>query len=187
MGELGAVITTSRAVLERFPLPARTDAAVPTSPTPTARPTSADRVPVIAPQGEGPIPSGPLVPPIRRRRKAEIWARLARIRLKRTWGAFSADFAANALTYLGVLLAVVVIYAFFAFGYFGEVLADGNRQWREFAFVGVITFFVGTARLLRTRSSIPQTAIAIEVIGVVLIPIMLAGTIRDWCGPDEYW
>lgn len=105
------------------------------------------------------------------------------MRSKKLWGVFTADFAANAFTYLGVLLALVVIYVFFAFGYFGEIIDESHKQFRPLVEIGVIVFFLGLAWLLRHRSGIPQTATALELIGVVLIPIMLAASLRDGCTP----
>ncbi len=114
------------------------------------------------------------------------------MRSKKLWGTFSADFAAHTLTYLGVLLSIVVIYVFFAFGYFGQAIDDSHKELRPVVEVGVVLFFFGLAWLLRHRSGIPQTSTAIELIGVILVPIMLSASFRDgcttsyrpWCVPD---
>jgi hypothetical protein len=117
------------------------------------------------------------------RTRTEVWARFAKMRSKKLWGTFTADFAANAFTYLGALLSIVVIYVFFAFGYFGETIDDEHKYFRPLVEFGVVAFFLGLAWLLRHRTGIPQTSTAIEMIGVVLVPIMLSASFRDGCTP----
>ncbi|MDJ0924525.1 MAG: hypothetical protein QNJ77_08190, partial [Acidimicrobiia bacterium] len=174
----------------------------PPEPHPAFRPTPA--APAVAevltsppaPSSQPPPPSPPPPPPEPqpaatapaprpqpRRSRAEVWVRFARMRSKRLWGAFTADFAANALTYIGVLLSIVVIYVFFAFGYFGETIDDEHKHFRPLVEFGVIAFFLGLAWVLRHRSGIPQTSTAVEVIGIVLVPIMLSASFRDGCTP----
>ena len=151
------------------------------TPPPSAAPVSpASSLPQPSAQPE---PS-PHPVPRKRPSRAEVWARFARMRSRRLWGAFTADFAANALTYLGVLLSVVVIYVFFAFGYFGETIDEQHKHFRPLVEAGVVVFFLGLAWLLRHRSGIPQTATAIEIIGIILIPIMISASFRDGCTPD---
>ncbi|MCP4966013.1 MAG: hypothetical protein GY926_12350, partial [bacterium] len=109
--------------------------------------------------------------------RAGLWARFA----KKLWGTFTADFAANALTYVGVLLSVVVIFTFFAFGYFSDWIA--TKELRPLAEIGVVAFFLGLAWVLRHRTGIPQTSVAVEMIGIILIPVMLSASFRDGCTP----
>lgn len=98
----------------------------------------------------------------------------------------TADVAANALTYIGVLLALVVVYVFFAMGTFGEVVDD--PRYRPLFIVGTVFFFLGLAQVLRRGTGIPATATAIEIIGVIFVPIMTAALIRDGCTPAHaFW
>ncbi len=105
------------------------------------------------------------------------------MRSKKLWGTFTADFAANALTYIGVLLSIVVIYVFFAFGYFGETIDDEHKHFRPLVEIGVVAFFLGLAWVLRHRTGIPQTSAAVEMIGIILVPVMLSASFRDGCTP----
>ncbi len=98
-------------------------------------------------------------------------------RMKRTWRAFSADFAANALTYLGVLLAILVIFVFFAFGYFGDLVTVKNL--RPVFFVATPALFFGLAHYLGRRSDLPATATAVGLIGGLTIPVMMSALFRD--------
>jgi len=150
----------------------------PSAPAPALRPEPAG-TPTPGAQSAAAFTSQPPV----RRSRAELWARLARAKSKKMWGTFTADFAANALTYLGVLLAIIVVYVFFAFGYFGEAIDDQHKHFRPLVEIGVVAFFLGLAWVLRHRSGIPQTSTAVEVIGIVLIPIMLSASFRDGCTP----
>ncbi len=154
------------------------------APASPARVVSQSVRPSPAPEStRQPAPAFMPAPP-RRRSRAEIWARYARKRSKRMWGTLSADFAANALTYLGVMLSVVVIFVFFAFGYFAEFIDADHKQYRPLAEAGVVAFFLGLAWVLRHRTGIPQTSAAIEMIGIILIPVMLSASFRDGCTPS---
>ncbi len=158
----------------------------PLQPTPAPTPQPLEPQPLepqrLEPQ-PSPTPSPVITPPRPRRSRAEVWARFAKMRSKKLWGTFTADFAANALTYIGVLLSIVVIYVFFAFGYFGETIDDQHKHFRPLAEIGVVAFFLGLAWVLRHRSGIPQTSTAIEMIGIILVPIMLSASFRDGCTP----
>ncbi len=153
----------------------------PVQPKPAPTPQPLEPQP-LEPQ-PSPTPSPVITPPRPRRSRAEVWARFAKMRSKKLWGTFTADFAANALTYIGVLLSIVVIYVFFAFGYFGETIDDQHKHFRPLAEIGVVAFFLGLAWVLRHRSGIPQTSTAIEMIGIILVPIMLSASFRDGCTP----
>jgi hypothetical protein len=153
----------------------------PRQPEPAPRPASQPKPQPAAPAPQ-PAPAFTPAPP--RRSQAEVWARFAKMRSKKLWGTFTADFAANALTYLGVLLSVVVIYVFFAFGYFGETVDDEHKYFRPLVEIGVVAFFLGLAWVLRHRSGVPQTSTAIEMIGIVLAPVMLSASFRDGCTPS---
>ena len=88
------------------------------------------------------------------------------------------DFAIHGITYLGVFLALVVLVIFFAVDdYFGRTF---RTPWtRPFIFMVFPVFFFVLAWVLRHRSGIPQAAIAIELIGAVLVPAMVAALFRD--------
>jgi hypothetical protein len=112
--------------------------------------------------------------------------------LRRVWKTTTTDFAANTLTYIGVLLAVVVIVVFFAFGYFGDVVREPNL--RPPVFVAVPAFFLGMAWVLRSRTGLPAAATAVGMLGALTVPVMLAALFRDWApfppdlhGSDRYW
>ncbi|MFH1331261.1 MAG: hypothetical protein ABIJ48_11490, partial [Actinomycetota bacterium] len=92
--------------------------------------------------------------------------------------AVGTDFAIHGITYLGVLLAMVVLVIFFAVDdYFGRTF---RIPWtRPFIFMVFPAFFFALAWVLRHRSGIPQAAIAIELIGAVLVPAMVAALFRD--------
>ena len=119
------------------------------------------------------------------------FARLGR-KLSDTWKTTTADFAANTLTYLGVLLAIIVIFVFFAFGYFGDVMSNANL--RPPFFVAVPIVFFGIAWVLRTRTGLPAAASAVGLIGALTVPVMISALFRDWApfppdlhGSDRYW
>ncbi|MCP3998435.1 MAG: hypothetical protein GY722_25720, partial [bacterium] len=157
---------------------------VPT-PSPVRQPAGQPAVAATPPPAAvAAAPPTPTPAPSPRRSRAEIWARFAKMRSKKLWGTFTADFAANALTYIGVLLSIVVIYVFFAFGYFGEVVDEQHKHFRPLVEIGVVAFFLGLAWILRHRSGIPQTSTAVEMIGIVLVPVMLSASFRDGCTPS---
>jgi len=89
----------------------------------------------------------------------------------------SADFAANSLIYLGVLLSVVVIFVFFAFGYFGEAVKTPSL--RSPIFVAAPVIFFGLAWMLRNKTGVPAAANAVGLIGALILPIMLSALFQD--------
>ena len=98
-------------------------------------------------------------------------------RLSTGWSRLSADFAANSLIYLGVLLSVVVIFVFFAFGYFGEAVRTPSL--RSWIFLAVPLAFFGLAWILRNRTGLPAAADAVGLIGALILPIMLSALFQD--------
>jgi len=102
-----------------------------------------------------------------------------------SWNAMATDVAANTMTYLGVLLAIVVIFAFFAFGYFGDVIRIKNL--RPLVELAVPLTFFGLATVLRKRTGTSHAATAVALIGALTIPVMLSASFRDGslcCPPD---
>ncbi|MFO7582724.1 hypothetical protein [Guyparkeria sp.] len=97
----------------------------------------------------------------------------------------SADFAANSLIYLGVLLSVVVIFVFFAFGYFGEAIE--NPGWRSPIFIAAPLVFFGLAWVLRHKTGVPAAANAVGLIGALILPIMLSALFQDDSSWSHYW
>ena len=89
----------------------------------------------------------------------------------------TADFAANSLIYLGVLLSVVVIFVFFAFGYFGEAVKTPSL--RSPIFVAAPLIFFGLAWMLRNKTGVPAAANAVGLIGALILPVMLAALTQD--------
>ena len=113
------------------------------------------------------------------------WARGLRAGTGRVWSRLTADVAAHTLTYLGVVLSIAVVYVFYVYDYFGEFV---DAQHRPLWFIGTVLFFLGIARTLRRGTSIPATATAVEMIGLLAIPMMLSGFFRDGCLPaDHVW
>ena len=161
------------AVVQPHPVFASRQAA-PIAPAPAPKPS-----PQPAPARVSPPPGRPRSPT-----RTELWARFAKNRSKKLWGTFTADFAANALTYIGVLLSVVVIFTFFAFGYFSDFIDADHKEFRPLVEFGVVGFFLGLAWVLRHRTGIPQTSAAIEMIGIILIPVMMSASFRDGCTPS---
>ena len=98
-------------------------------------------------------------------------------RLRSAWSTLSADFAANSLIYLGVLLSVVVIFVFFAFGYFGEAVKTPSL--RSPIFVAAPVIFFGLAWVLRNKTGVPSAANAVGLIGALILPIMLSALFQD--------
>ena len=101
------------------------------------------------------------------------------------WEAIANDITANIMTYLGVLLAIVVIFAFFAFGYFGDVISIKNL--RPVVELAVPLTFFGLAAVLRKRGGASLAATAVALIGALTVPVMLSASFRDGslcCPPD---
>lgn len=138
---------------------------------PTPRAPTTPRPPAAAPAA--PRPAGP------------TWSERARRRLGELRRAVGSDFAIHGITYLGVFLALVTLVVFFAVDdYFGRTF---RTPWtRPFIFMVFPAFFFVLAWVLRHRSGIPQAAIAIELIGAVLVPAMVAALFRDgfWFPPN---
>lgn len=161
-----------------------------TPPRPVSRPAeqvAPSRPPQQKPPSQAPTPRPAAAAP----KTQGVTERLKRA-LSRSWKTTTADFAANTLTYVGVLLAIVVIFVFFAFGYFGDVVSEANL--RPPFFVAVPLFFFGIAWVLRTRTGIPAAATAIGLIGALSVPVMISALFRDWApfppdlhGSDRYW
>ncbi len=104
--------------------------------------------------------------------------------LSGSWRNLTSDFTAHAITYLGVLLSMAVVFVFFAYGHFGEAVTPGYRPLVE---IGIPVFFFVIAWILHRRTGIPQTAAAVELIGALSLAIMLSATFRDGspcCPPD---
>jgi hypothetical protein len=163
-------------VKTRPPVPAR----VKPAPIRRDRPAAAVRRRTPAPKPPAPLPRPPQVPgPLQ---SAAVAVREA---MAEAWKHLSADFAANTLTYIGVLLAVVVIFVFFAFGYIGDIVANPNL--RPLVELGVPLFFLGLAWVLRNRTGLPAAASAVGLIGAVTLPVMLSASFQDGslcCPPD---
>lgn len=104
---------------------------------------------------------------------------LERVRtyLGAAWSRLSADLAANSLIYLGVLLSVIVIFVFFAFGYFGDAVKTPSL--RSPIFVAAPLIFFGLAWVLRTKTGVHAAADAVGIIGALILPIMLAALFQD--------
>ena len=130
-------------------------------------------------------PRPPAVAPAARRPAGPTWSERARRRLGNLRRAVGSDFAIHGITYLGVFLALVTLVVFFAVDdYFGRTF---RTPWtRPFIFMVFPAFFFVLAWVLRHRSGIPQAAIAIELIGAVLVPAMVAALFRDgfWFPPN---
>jgi hypothetical protein len=122
-------------------------------------PVEAEAAEPIAPGTDGPA-----------RRRLRSWVATAR-------KAVVADLAIHSMTYIGVLLAVVVIYVFYAEGYFGDVVQIPNL--RPLVFIATPSIFFVLAWVLRTRTGIPKSAVAIELIGALFVPVMLSAAFRD--------
>lgn len=142
---------------------------------------SARPVVVVTPPGPPP-PSPPVAP---RRPAGPTWSERLQGYLGRLRRAVGSDFAIHGITYLGVFLALVVLVVFFAVDdYFGRTF---RIPWtRPFMFLAFPAFFFVLAWVLRHRSGIPQAAVAVELIGAVLVPAMVAALFRDgfWFPPN---
>ena len=120
-------------------------------------------------------------------RRKERVARGLQVRkaVSASWDAVANDVAANTMTYLGVLLAIVVIFAFFAFGYFGDVVRVKNL--RPLVELAVPLIFFGLAAVLRRNTGPSLAATAVALIGALTVPVMLSASFRDGslcCPPD---
>jgi hypothetical protein len=76
-----------------------------------------------------------------------------------------------------VLLSVVVIFVFFAFGYFGEAVKTPSL--RSPIFVAAPLLFFGLAWVLRNKTGVPAAANAVGMIGALILPIMLSALSQD--------
>jgi hypothetical protein len=142
--------------------------------------------PAAPPAPQAPVaPRPPAAAPAVRRPAGPTWSERARRRLGDLRRAVGSDFAIHGITYLGVFLALVTLVVFFAVDdYFGRTF---RTPWtRPFIFLVFPAFFFVLAWVLRHRSGIPQAAIAIELIGAVLVPAMVAALFRDgfWFPPN---
>ncbi|MCL1593943.1 MAG: hypothetical protein M3132_06285 [Actinomycetia bacterium] len=120
----------------------------------------------------------------KRERRAKRGSR-ARAAASTAWDAIANDVTANIMTYLGVLLAIVVIFAFFAFGYFGDIIRIKNL--RPLVELAVPLTLFGLAAVLRKRSGASLAATAVALIGALTVPVMLSAAFRDGslcCPPD---
>ena len=115
--------------------------------------------------------------------RLQRWSKGLRDGSNIVWSRITADVAANTLTYLGVVLSIVVVYVFYVYDYFGQLV---DAQHRPLWFIGTIFLFLGMARMLRRGTSIPSTATAVEMIGLLAIPMMLSGFFRDGCNPGVH-
>jgi hypothetical protein len=146
----------------------------PPPPTP-ARPTPASVPPSRPTAPPRPVRTGPS--------RFEIFTREAGRRSKNIWSQVTADVAAHTFTYLGVVLSIAVVYVFYAQGYFGDRV---HEQHRPLWFIGTLLLFFGMARMLRRGTSIPSTATAVEIIGLLALPIMLSAFFRDGCDTGDH-
>lgn len=164
-----------------------------TEPTPTpsspgpARSFPAPAPPVSPRQASPPLPEIPepgrqIEPPIE---TAPTWTERFDAGFGRGWSRLSADFAANSLIYVGVLLSVVVIFVFFAFGYFGEAVE--NPGLRSPIFLAAPVVFFGLAWVLRNKTGVPAAANAVGLIGALILPIMLSALFQDDSSWSHYW
>jgi hypothetical protein len=104
------------------------------------------------------------------------------------WKTFSADVAIHALTYFGVLLLTLVIFAFYGLGFYGDMV-QGERwaPWRPVVATALPVTLFGLAWLLRVGTGIAFTANAVGFLGAVSLPIMLSSLFQDgapWGPPD---
>ena len=141
------------------------------APVPVQTPASTVRTP--APSKPAPTPPRPATPVRTGPTFSERMGKRARL----AWSRLSADFAANSLIYLGVLISVVVIFVFFAFGYFGEAVETPSL--RSPIFVAVPLLFFALAWILRTKTGVRAAADAVGLIGALILPIMLSAVFQD--------
>ena len=145
----------------------------PTAKTPVPVQTPATTVHTPAPSKPVPTPPRPATPARTGPTFGERMGKRARL----AWSRLSADFAANSLIYLGVLISVVVIFVFFAFGYFGEAVETPSL--RSPIFVAVPLLFFALAWILRTKTGVRAAADAVGLIGALVLPIMLSAVFQD--------
>jgi hypothetical protein len=103
------------------------------------------------------------------------------------WKAFSADVAIHTVTYFGVLLLALVIFASSARLHGDLVSGERWRPWRPVAATSVPVLLFGIAWLLRERTGIPFTANAVGFVAALTLPIMLSTLFQDnapWGPPD---
>jgi hypothetical protein len=163
----------------------------PAAPPPPRRPASTPSTPQRLkkpPPLKVPLPPKPAAPKperrvavMRKKLKEKAPDRDVLALLSKGWNHLVGDVLANILLYLGVVLATAAIFSFFAFGHFGNAVA--NPDMRPLVFVAVPLLFAGMARLLRKQVSVQFSADALGVIGALTLPIMLSGLFRD--GSDQ--
>ena len=147
-----------------------------TPPTPKAPvPVQATAATVRTPAPSKPMPAPPR--PATPVRTGPTFSERMGKRARLAWSRLSADFAANSLIYLGVLISVVVIFVFFAFGYFGEAVETPSL--RSPIFVAVPLLFFALAWILRTKTGVRAAADAVGLIGALILPIMLSAVFQD--------
>ena len=156
------------------PEPKRKAQAEPIEP-PRQRPQVATEPPARRTRPVRPVRTGPS--------RFDRWAKNLKKSSSQAWSRVTADFAAHTLTYLGVVLSIVVVFVFYTTPLFGQYVA---APWRPLFFVGVVVLFLSLARMLRHGTGIPATATAVELIGLLIVPMSLAGFFRDACYPGEH-
>ena len=182
-------------------LPATAGSAKPAGPTP---PAPARRVPVDRPpapyalQQERPVPPPAARPAPRPAEPSALAVGMRRLGKAATgvWKTFSADVAIHTVTYLGVLLLSLVIFAFFGLGFYGDLVGgDRWRPWRPVAATAVPVLLFGIAWMLRERTGIPFTANAVGFVASLTLPIMMSSLFQDGApwgpsdleGPDRWF
>jgi len=149
------------------------------SPSPTAPPP---RVAELAPAPP------PLPRPPRRPNPLELGLRRVGRSAGAMWTALSADVAIHTVTYLGVLLLALVMFAFYGLGFYGEIISgDQWRPWRPVVAAALPALGFGVAALLRARTGIVFTANAIGFLAALSLPIALSTLFQDgapWGPPD---
>jgi len=104
------------------------------------------------------------------------------------WKTFSADVAIHALTYFGVLLLALVLFAFYGLGFYGDMVRSEHwAPWRPIVALALPLTLFGVAWLLRAGTGIAFTANAVGFLGALTLPIMLSSLFQDgapWGIPD---
>jgi hypothetical protein len=170
-----ATVKDLRAGFEAFTTPPVEPQQPMTQPAPRPRPARPRPQPTPPPR---PAEPSVLAIGLRRLGKASIGM----------WKTFSADVAIHALTYFGVLLLTLVIFAFYGLGFYGDMVR-GERwaPWRPVVATALPVTLFGLAWLLRVGTGIAFTANAIGFLGAVSLPIMLSSLFQDgapWGPPD---
>ena len=153
-------------------------------PPATRAPTSAPR-PVARPASATPAPAAP---PARPPSPLAIGLRRVGRSAGAMWKAFSADVAIHTVTYLGVFLLALVMFAFYGLGFYGEVISGARwRPWRPVVAAALPSLGFAVAALLRARTGIVFTANAIGFLAALALPIALSSLFQDgapWGPPD---